>query len=114
MSGGIGMISSCVTVTAPWRKAVPMQSEPVSPPPITTTYLPSAWIGSAPFCVSPRDAAVLLRQVVHGEMDAAQVATLDREVARLLRAAGQHDRVVLVEQRLAGLGDADMGVVVER
>ena len=92
------MISSCVTETAPWRKAVPMQSEPVSPPPITTTYLPSARIGSPPFCGSPRDAAVLLRQVVHGEMDAAQVAAFDRQVARLLRAARQHDRVVPVER----------------
>ena len=45
-SGGVGMISSCVTETAPWRKAVPMQSDPVSPPPITTTCLPVARIGS--------------------------------------------------------------------
>ncbi len=45
-SGGIGMISSWVTESAPWRIEVPMQSEPVSPPPITTTCLPSARIGS--------------------------------------------------------------------
>jgi len=38
-SGGIGMISSCVTDLAPWRNEVPMQSLPVSPPPITTTCL---------------------------------------------------------------------------
>ena len=44
------------------------------------------------------DAAVLLRQVIHGEMDAAQVAAFDRQVAALLGAAGQHDRVVLVER----------------
>ena len=37
-SGGIGMISSWVTDLAPWRNDVPMQSEPVSPPPMTTTF----------------------------------------------------------------------------
>ena len=39
-SGGCGMISKLVTDSAPWRIEVPMQSEPVSPPPITTTCLP--------------------------------------------------------------------------
>ena len=39
-SGGCGMISSWVIEAAPWRSEVPMQSEPVSPPPITTTCLP--------------------------------------------------------------------------
>ena len=42
--GGIGMISSWVTLRAPWRIEVPMQSEPVSPPPMTTTRLPAATI----------------------------------------------------------------------
>ena len=41
-SGGIGMISSCVTLLAPCRNDVPMQSLPVSPPPMTTTCLPVA------------------------------------------------------------------------
>ena len=44
--GGVGMISSWVTLSAPWRIEVPMQSEPVSPPPMTTTCLPAARIGS--------------------------------------------------------------------
>ena len=39
-SGGCGMISKLVTDMAPCRIEVPMQSEPVSPPPITTTCLP--------------------------------------------------------------------------
>lgn len=39
------MISSWVTDRAPWRWAVPTQSAPVSPPPMTTTCLPSAVIG---------------------------------------------------------------------
>ena len=38
-AGGCGMISKLVTESAPWRIEVPMQSEPVSPPPITTTCL---------------------------------------------------------------------------
>jgi len=43
-SGGLGRISTCVTEAAPWRFEVPTQSEPVSPPPITTTRLPLAEI----------------------------------------------------------------------
>ena len=46
-SGGVGRMSSCVTESAPCRKAVPMQSEAVSPPPMTTTCLPAARIGVA-------------------------------------------------------------------
>ena len=48
-SGGIGMISSCVTDLAPCRNEVPMQSLPVSPPPMTITCLSLAVIsGPAP------------------------------------------------------------------
>ena len=43
--GGVGIISSWVTLSAPCRIDVPMQSDPVSPPPITTTCLPPARIG---------------------------------------------------------------------
>ena len=45
-SGGCGRMSSWVTFTAPWRKAVPTQSDAVSPPPTTTMCLPPARIGS--------------------------------------------------------------------
>ncbi len=41
-SGGWGISSNWVTLAAPWRLLVPTQSEPVSPPPITITCLPSA------------------------------------------------------------------------
>ena len=44
------------------------------------------------------DAAVLLGQEIHGEMDAVELAAGDRQVARLLGAAGERDRVVAVEQ----------------
>ena len=106
------MISSCVTDSAPWRTDVPMQSEPVSPPPITTTCFPAARIGSLtePFA---GDAAVLLRQKVHGEMHARQVAAGDGEVARLFRAARQDHRVMAVGDLLGGHGDADVDVIVE-
>ena len=52
-SGGSGMISKLVTDSAPWRNEVPMQSEPVSPPPMTTTCLPVARIGSPSSAFSP-------------------------------------------------------------
>ena len=41
-SGGRGRISIWVTERAPWRIEVPTQSDPVSPPPMTTTSLPVA------------------------------------------------------------------------
>ena len=40
---GFGMISICVTLRAPCRWAVPIQSLPVSPPPITKTSFPLAF-----------------------------------------------------------------------
>ena len=40
--GGWGIISSWVTLFAPRRRAVATQSLPVSPPPTTSTFLPSA------------------------------------------------------------------------
>ena len=59
------------------------------------------------------DAAVLLRQEIHGEMDAVELAAGDRQVARLLGAAGERDGVVLRFE----VGDAhvaaDMHAVVE-
>jgi hypothetical protein len=45
-SGGCGMSSKFTTDSAPWRMEVPMQSLPVSPPPITTTCFPAAKIWS--------------------------------------------------------------------
>mmetsp|Transcript_8201 Transcript_8201/g.19982 ORF Transcript_8201/g.19982 Transcript_8201/m.19982 type:complete len:290 (-) Transcript_8201:1280-2149(-) len=42
LSGGCGSSSKFTTEVAPWRIEVPMQSLPVSPPPITTTFLPLA------------------------------------------------------------------------
>ena len=59
------------------------------------------------------DAPVLLRQEVHGEMDALELAARDRQVARLLGAAREHDRVVVGEQLLGRQVDADMGAVME-
>ena len=112
-SGGFGMISKLVTLSAPWRIAVPMQSEPVSPPPITTTCLRAAEIGGMSPARLAGDAAVLLRQVVHREMDAVELAARDRQVARGFRAAGQHHRVEALGDALDRHADADMRAVME-
>jgi hypothetical protein len=66
-SGGCGITSNWVTEAAPWRLEVPTQSEPVSPPPITTTCLPVALIG---FFVAGHF-LVLRRQELQREMHAA-------------------------------------------
>ena len=80
-SGGAGMISSWVTDLAPCRNEVPMQSEPVSPPPITTTCLPPARMSGAVERLVA-DAAVLLRQEIHREVNAVEIAAGDRQIAR--------------------------------
>ena len=73
-----------------------MQSEPVSPPPMTTHMLAGGEDRLVGRSGSLADAAVLLRQELHGEMHAAEVAARDRQVARLLGAARQHHGVVAV------------------
>ena len=93
VSGGCGSSSNWVTDAAPWRFDVPTQSEPVSPPPITTTCLPVAMICAGTRVA--RDDLVLLRQELHREMHAGELAAGHRQVARLLGAAGQHDGVEL-------------------
>ena len=86
-SGGCGSSSNCVIDAAPWRFDVPTQSEPVSPPPMTTTCLPVAMIWSGDAIAG--DDLVLLRQELHREMHAVEVAPRHRQVARLLGAAGR-------------------------
>ena len=112
-SGGRGRISSWVTDSAPWRLDVPIQSEPVSPPPMTTTCLPPATIGSTLPSGSSATAAILLRQELHGEVDAVEVAAGDGQVARLFGAGGEHDRVVTDDQLVDVELDADVNVAVE-
>ena len=43
------------------------------------------------------DAAVLLRQEIHREVDAVELAAGNRQIAGGFRAAGQRHRVILVE-----------------
>ncbi len=43
------------------------------------------------------DAAVLLRQEIHREVNAGEIAAGNRQIARGFRAAGQRQRVILVE-----------------
>ncbi len=98
VSGGWGISSNCVTLAAPWRLLVPTLSEPVSPPPMTITCLPSArnW----PLTLSPALTLVLLRQELHREMNAVEVAAGHRQVARLLCAAGQQHGIEFFLQLL--------------
>ena len=87
-SGGCGSSSNCVTDAAPWRFDVPTQSEPVSPPPMTTTCLPVAMIWSAHRVAG--DDLVLLRQELHREVHARELAArapADRAAARRRRRA---------------------------
>ena len=46
----------------------------------------------------PFQPPILLRQVVHGEVDADELTPLDRQVARDRRSARQHDSVVIAQQ----------------
>src|SRR5277367_303384 len=46
----------------------------------------------------PEAAPVLLRQVVHCEMDSFQLASRDIEIARMLRSSGEHDGIELLPQ----------------
>ena len=76
-SGGRGSSSSWCTLRAPWRWAVPRQSAPVSPPPMMITCLSLAVMKSSSAISSPFVAPVLQRQVLHGEVDALQLAPRD-------------------------------------
>ena len=59
------------------------------------------------------DATILLRQKVHGEVHALELAPGHRQVAPLLGAAGEHHGVVLGDE-LCGIDiDADMRTVVK-
>ena len=48
------------------------------------------------------DAAILLDEIVHREMDAAKIAPFHGEVARLLRAAGEDEDMIIVHQPIDG------------
>ncbi len=100
-SGGIGMISSWVIESAPWRLEVPMQSEPVSPPPMTTTCLPLAVmvpLGAATSSASPAPRLFCWVRNSMAKWTPAELAAGDRQVARVLGAAGQHHGVVAAQQ----------------
>src|SRR5574337_1095097 len=60
-----------------------------------------------------RDAPVLLRQKLHREMYAREIAPGRGQIARGLGAAGKRDRVVGLDKALAAQRDADIGVRVE-
>ena len=59
------------------------------------------------------DAAVLLRQEVHGEMDAVELAARHGEIAGMLGAAGEQHGVIVALELLDGEIAADMDVAME-
>ena len=59
------------------------------------------------------DAAVLLRQEVHGEMDTFKLAAGDCEVTRMLGAAGEQHRIVVALELPHGHVAPDIDVAVE-
>ena len=59
------------------------------------------------------DAAILLRQELHGEMDAIELAAFDRQIARLFGAAGEHHGIVFLPQLFDRHLDTDLHVVME-
>ncbi len=61
----------------------------------------------------PGDAPVLLRQKIHGEMNAAQFASRNGKIAGLLGAAGQNDGVVPCDEVLRLRIDPDMHIVMK-
>ena len=59
------------------------------------------------------DAAVLLRQEIHGEMHAGKLTARDRQVAGVLGASGEHDRLEAGHQFVDRNIHPDMGAVAE-
>src|SRR5260370_40541855 len=55
-------------------------------------------------------ALVLLRQKVHREMDALQFPAWDRKIARMLGAAGEQNRIVILTQLFTWYSVADVDV----
>ena len=97
-SGGWASSSKLTRLLQPWRIDVPMQSVPVSPPPMTITSLSLALMKSPSVELAVEQALGVGGQELHGEMDALQLAAGDRQVARLGRAGGEQHGVVLVAQ----------------
>lgn len=111
-----------MTLFAPWRIEVPMQSFPVSPPPITMTLRPLAerYLSSSRFELRSEDvfssaersqvskgakriARTGRTKELHGKVDAVEVPVGQLEVARPGSSGGDDDGVVLL---------ADLGGVV--
>ena len=97
LSGGLGNSSKFTKLLQPCRKDVPMQSVPVSPPPITITSLSFAemWL---PSCRSESSRLWCLRPKIHGEVHAVELSAVDGQVSWYRGSGGQqHDVVLLLE-----------------
>ena len=106
---------------APSRSALPTQSAPVSPPPITTTSLPAAVISrAAAGCGDARLGAELARgpavalvEVVHREVHAVELAARRGQVAGDAGAGREHDRVEARAQLLGVHVDAHVDAAAQ-
>ena len=85
-----------------------MQSEPVSPPPITTTCLPVARIGSTSPSGSPETRRFCCGRKFMAKCTPSQIAAPIGEVARMLGAAGQQHGVIVALELLHRRVAADM------
>ena len=77
------MISICVILAAPCRLLVPMQSLPVSPPPMTNTCLPLAFMRSSLLNACPPRTRFCWASVSNAECMPLRAAPRDIEVACL-------------------------------
>ena len=107
------MISIWVTERAPCRIDVPTQSEPVSPPPMTTTSLPLARISVPAGIASPATRRLDWAQEVHGELDTPGLTAGDGQVARRGGATRQHDGIERRRELGGGVVHADMDARAE-
>ncbi len=100
-SAGLGISSTWVTLTAPCRRDVPTQSEPVSPPPMTTTRLPFGEDRAGRTDVVAGHTTVLLNEEIHREVNALEFAAGNRKVARNPRTHRQHHGVEVAQEVFA-------------
>ena len=84
----------------PWRLEVPTQSEPVSPPPITTTFLPVTLIWS--FSLSPAFALFWRNQEFQRVVNAFQLTARNRQITRHFGAGGDQHSIEILHQLLWG------------
>jgi hypothetical protein len=98
------------------RSALPVRRADAIGPRVSAADHDDMFAGCLDLCrnrVAGHD-SVLLRQEFHREMNAVEVASRDRKIARRFRTTRHHDRVVLREEVLGGNIVADFDVRAEQ